>query len=72
MLCTYLSAILLVGLVLNSTAGWGWADPIAALVIAAVAVKEGREAWRGNTCCTPATALLVAPNRCDEADDCCN
>ena len=47
LLCTYLSAVLLVGLVLNSLFGWSWADPIAALVIAAVAVKEGREAWRG-------------------------
>jgi divalent metal cation (Fe/Co/Zn/Cd) transporter len=50
LLCTYLSAVLLVGLVLNSAFGWSWADPVAALVIAAVAVKEGREAWRGETC----------------------
>ncbi|WP_068277686.1 cation transporter [Aldersonia kunmingensis] len=55
LLCTYLSAVLLVGLLLNSLFGWSWADPIAALVIAAIAVKEGREAWRGHTCCpTPA------------------
>jgi divalent metal cation (Fe/Co/Zn/Cd) transporter len=53
LLCTYLSAVLLVGLLLNSLFGWSWADPIAALVIAAVAVKEGRDAWRGDTCCTP-------------------
>ncbi len=52
LLCTYLSAVLLVGLALNSLLGWSWADPIAALVIAAVAVKEGREAWHGDTCCT--------------------
>ena len=51
MLCTYLSAVLLVGLGLNSLLGWSWADPVAALVIAAVAVREGREAWRGDTCC---------------------
>ena len=51
LLCTYLSAVLLAGLVLNSTLGWTWADPIAALVIAGVAVKEGREAWRGDSCC---------------------
>lgn len=51
LLCTYLSGVLLVGLVLNSLFGWSWADPIAALVIAAVAVKEGREAWRGDHCC---------------------
>ena len=53
LLCTYLSAVLLVGLALNSLFGWSWADPIAALVIAAVAVKEGREAWRGDACCVP-------------------
>lgn len=51
LLCTYLSAVLLVGLLANSLLGWTWADPIAALVIAAVAVKEGREAWRGDNCC---------------------
>jgi divalent metal cation (Fe/Co/Zn/Cd) transporter len=51
LLCTYLSAVLLVGLVANATLSWWWADPIVALVIAAVAVKEGREAWRGDACC---------------------
>lgn len=53
LLCTYLSAVLLVGLLLNATLGWSWADPIAGLVIAAVAVKEGRDAWRGEGCCGP-------------------
>ncbi|SDZ31994.1 Cation efflux family protein [Amycolatopsis xylanica] len=51
LLCTYLSGVLLVGLLLNSLFGWYWADPLVALVIAAVAVKEGREAWRGDHCC---------------------
>lgn len=51
LLCTYLSAVLLVGLLLNTLFGWSWADPIAALVIAAVALREGREAWRGHHCC---------------------
>ena len=51
LLCTYLSAVLLVGLLLNATLGWGWADPLAGLVIAAVAVREGREAWLGKGCC---------------------
>lgn len=51
LLCTYLSGVLLVGLLLNSLFGWYWADPVVALVIAAVAVKEGREAWRGEQCC---------------------
>jgi divalent metal cation (Fe/Co/Zn/Cd) transporter len=60
LLCTYLSAVLLVGLLLNAYAGWWWADPIAALVIAAVAAREGAEAWRGDACCVPTTV-----------DDCC-
>ncbi|BBX37052.1 integral membrane protein [Mycolicibacterium mageritense DSM 44476 = CIP 104973] len=51
LLCTYLSAVVLAGLVLNTLFGWAWADPIAALLLAAVAVNEGREAWRGQTCC---------------------
>jgi divalent metal cation (Fe/Co/Zn/Cd) transporter len=51
LLCTYLSAALLAGLVLNAALGWSWADPVAALVIAAVAVREGRNAWRGDPCC---------------------
>ena len=51
LLCTYLSAVLLVGLVVNSLFGWWWADPLAALVIAVVAVREGREVWRGHHCC---------------------
>lgn len=53
LLCTYLSAVLLVGLLLNATLGWHWADPIAGLVIAAVAAREGRDAWRGEGCCGP-------------------
>ena len=60
LLCTYLSAVLLVGLVLNSTLGWSWADPIAGLVIAAIAVREGRNAWRGDVCCSPATHVTHA------------
>jgi divalent metal cation (Fe/Co/Zn/Cd) transporter len=50
-LCAYLSVALLIGLLLNATAGLWWADPLAALVIAGVAVKEGRESWRGEGCC---------------------
>lgn len=63
MLCTYLSAVLLVGLVLNAWLGWSWADPVAALVIAAVAAKEGVEAWRGDHCadCAPAPQAAHAP-----------
>jgi divalent metal cation (Fe/Co/Zn/Cd) transporter len=51
LLCTYLSAILLAGLALNSLWGWSWADPVAALGIAAIAVREGVNAWRGDPCC---------------------
>ncbi|WP_115788430.1 cation transporter [Arthrobacter silvisoli] len=51
LLCTYLSAVLLAGLVLNSTLGWSWADAGAALVIAAIAVREGIDAWKGDACC---------------------
>ena len=62
LLCTYLSAVLLVGLLLNATLGWSWADPVAGLVIAAVALKEGRDAWRGKGCCgTPAVAATAVP-----------
>jgi divalent metal cation (Fe/Co/Zn/Cd) transporter len=65
LLCTYLSAVLLVGLLLNATLGWSWADPIAALGIAAVAIREGIEAWKGETCgCTPAA-------NGDCRDECC-
>jgi divalent metal cation (Fe/Co/Zn/Cd) transporter len=51
LLCAYLSAILLAGLLLNSLLGWAWADPVAALGIAAIAVREGINAWRGDPCC---------------------
>jgi divalent metal cation (Fe/Co/Zn/Cd) transporter len=73
LLCTYLSAILLVGLLLDSLAGWSWADPAAALFIAAVAVKEGRDAWRGDACCTPAPTARPTGSRTDDhcADGCC-
>jgi divalent metal cation (Fe/Co/Zn/Cd) transporter len=52
MLCAYLSAALLLGLGLNALAGWWWADPATALLIALVALKEGRDSSRGDACCT--------------------
>lgn len=61
LLCSYLSAVLLAGLVLNATLGWHWADPLAGLVIAAIAIREGRDAWRGNGCCGLTT--------CQSSDD---
>jgi len=53
LICTFLSAALLVGLLLNSLFGWAWADSIAALVIAVFAVREGVEAWKGDACTAP-------------------
>jgi divalent metal cation (Fe/Co/Zn/Cd) transporter len=50
-LCTYLSAILLAGLLLNTFLGWWWADPLAALVMVPIITKEGIEGLRGETCC---------------------
>jgi Co/Zn/Cd efflux system component len=71
-LCTYLSAVLLVGLVLNAALGWSWADPIAALVISVVAVKEGRDAWQGKGCCAPQAATVPASAAADtDAEDAC-
>lgn len=64
LMCTYLSAAVLIGLLLNSVLGWTWADPIAALVIAVFAIREGLEAWKGDTCATPVGMLLE-----DEHDD---
>ncbi|MBO4274276.1 cation transporter [Microbispora triticiradicis] len=77
MLCTYLSAVLLVGLVLNAVFRWSWADPIAALVIAAVATREGFKAWTGERCddCVPVAAAARPADGCDCppgcADACC-
>jgi divalent metal cation (Fe/Co/Zn/Cd) transporter len=50
-LCAYLSVALLIGLGANALLGWWWADPITALAIAAIALREGRESWKGETCC---------------------
>ena len=50
-LCTYLSAILLVGLLVNALYGWWWADPVAELIMVPTIVKEEVEALRGETCC---------------------
>jgi divalent metal cation (Fe/Co/Zn/Cd) transporter len=70
LLCTYLSGVLLVGLLLNSLFGWSWADPIAALIIAVIAAKEGINAWQGDSCCpTPRTAEVdTARTTCE----CCH
>ncbi|MEV6767507.1 cation transporter [Nocardia sp. NPDC051030] len=69
LLCTYLSAVLLVGLLLNTLFGWSWADPIAALIIAVIAVKEGINAWKGDTCC-PSPAALGSTATAHDCDCC--
>ncbi|MEV4480873.1 cation diffusion facilitator family transporter [Micromonospora coxensis] len=73
MLCTYLSAVLLVGLVLNALWGWSWADSVAGLVIAGVAVKEGVAAWRGEHCddCAPLPADATDEAEACGGDGCC-
>jgi len=51
MLCTYLSAVVLLGLAANSVFGWWWMDPLAGIVVAGLALKEGREAWTSGELC---------------------
>lgn len=58
LICAYLSGAVLAGLVLNSVLGWWWADAAAGLVIAALALREGIEAWRGDACATSVGMLL--------------
>lgn len=70
LLCAYLSVAVLVGLVLNAALGWWWADPAAALVLAALAVREGWAAWHGQGCCAPALVDTTgAPGT--PGDGCC-
>ncbi|ALD14324.1 cation transporter [Clavibacter capsici] len=69
LICSYLSAAVLLGLVLNLVFGWTWADPVAGLIIVVFAVREGLEAWRGDACKTPVSALTG--EREVEACDCC-
>lgn len=71
LLCTYLSAVVLVGLVLNSAWGWSWADPLAALVIAAIAVREGINAWKGDPCCPPSVGAASVGTSNPDCDCCC-
>jgi divalent metal cation (Fe/Co/Zn/Cd) transporter len=66
LICTYLSAAVLMGLVLNTLFGWWWADAIAGLVIAGFAVREGLEAWRGDACATSVGMLLEEEHDDDE------
>jgi divalent metal cation (Fe/Co/Zn/Cd) transporter len=68
LLCAYLAGTVLFGLAANAAFGVWWLDPVAALVIAAVAVREGLETWRGEGCC--ASPELVPAAACNE--DCCD
>ena len=70
LLCTYLSAAVLVGLLLNATLGWWWADPAAALVLAVLAVREGRNALRGDVCCAPSHLSAASDQVGAIVDDC--
>jgi len=71
MLCAYLSAALLAGLGLNALLGWWWADPVTALLLAGVAGREARAAWRGDACCTampaPQLGSSAVPPCCSTA-----
>ena len=58
LICAYLSAAVLIGLLLNSLFGWWWADALAGLVIAGFAIREGVEAWRGDACATSVGMIL--------------
>jgi divalent metal cation (Fe/Co/Zn/Cd) transporter len=71
-LCAYLAGALLLGLLGNAVVGAWWLDPAVGLLIAALAVKEGREAWRGEGCCvaTPPAAGVEERGACSE--DCCH
>jgi hypothetical protein len=68
-----MSAVLLSGLLLNAAAGWWWADPVAGLAIAVIAVKEGRSAWLGKGCCTSKPVELPAQHlgARDSSGSCC-
>lgn len=68
LICAYLSAAVLAGLLLNGLFGWAWADSVAALVIAGFAIREGIEAWQGETCTVP-VAVLTGEREADTCDD---
>ncbi len=70
LLCTYLSAVLLIGLAANALWGWWFADPLVGFVIAGLAIREGLSAWRGDACtCGINPNALTEPDTC--TDGCC-
>ena len=70
-LCAYLAGALLIGLAGNAIAGAWWLDPVVGLLIAAVAVKEGADAWRGDGCCVGSPLDAFAADGQTWRDDCC-
>jgi divalent metal cation (Fe/Co/Zn/Cd) transporter len=75
LLCAYLAAALLVGLAANALLGLWWLDPVVGLFIAAVALREGVETWRGDGCCAVPghdadKACETAPGECAGEGDC--
>jgi divalent metal cation (Fe/Co/Zn/Cd) transporter len=68
LLCAYMAAGVLAGLAANTAFGWWWLDPAIALVIAGLAISEGREAWAGEGCCV--ATPIPDSDLCD--DDCCD
>ena len=68
LLCAYLAAAVFLGLAGNALFGWWWLDPVAALAIAGIAVREGVETWRSEGCCA-APELAPVAGACEE--DCC-
>ncbi|WP_310122365.1 cation transporter [Agrococcus sp. BE272] len=71
LICTYLSAAVLLGLLASWLLGWWWADPVAALLVAALAVREGLEAWGGELCCGPADRGGDGEDCADACDGVC-
>jgi divalent metal cation (Fe/Co/Zn/Cd) transporter len=65
LLCWWMSVALLAGLGLNALAGWWWADPVAGLLIAGMAAREARQAWRGEGCCAPSVPSAGVPASSD-------
>jgi divalent metal cation (Fe/Co/Zn/Cd) transporter len=68
LLCAYLAGAVFIGLAGNALVGWWWLDPIAAMLIAGVAVREGLETWRGEGCCAVPEAHAPSASH----DDCCD
>ena len=69
LLCAFMAAGVLIGLAANAVAGWWWLDPVIALAIAAIAVREGIETWTGEACACVVTPGLVDSHDCQ--DGCC-